>query len=103
MSFSYGSASKNVLLQLSMKLKNYKLGTEGLVPFSLVLCEYLKIHTPSETQKRKPTTGQRECMIKISRAEMQQHMEKAIINKALHHSFTAASYKFYQPGYHVID
>lgn len=83
MRISFPSADHNLLLQLTFKAMNDTICHKGLVPYSLVLGEYTKLYISSEIPRLRPTTEKRAVMFKQARAEMQNHMEKSCVSRAL--------------------
>ncbi len=79
---------------------NDTLGPEGLVPSSFVFGEYPKVYTKGHSEMPQPrlTTEERASMLQSGRAEMQRHMAKARVARALKHSVPSAADQSFQPG-----
>eukprot|EP00171_Calliarthron_tuberculosum_P005792 IDg5792t1 len=102
MALDYPQVDKGLLLQLAVKSMNDTLGPEGIVPSSLVFGEYPKVYTTSETPQQRPSIAERAKMLHTARIEMQKHMAKSRIARALKHSVPPAADNHYQPGDQVL-
>ena len=75
----------------SVKAMNDTLGPEGLVPSAFVFGEFPKVFTPAEEPHPRATVESRAAIASRARREMEQHMAKLRIRRALHHAIPSAA------------
>ena len=81
---------------------NDTLGPEGLVPSALVFGEFPPVYTRSETPALRATILERAEIAHTARREMEKHMARLRINRALQRRTPAAADRSYKPGDHVL-
>ncbi len=90
-------ADPDLELRLSVKAMIDTLGPERLVPSALVFYEFPKVTTCSETPHARLTLADRFKIAHAARTEMQKHMAKMRVTRALTHAVPGASDRIYQP------
>ncbi len=98
----YLQADRDLVLRLSVKAMNGTLGPEGLVPSALVLAEFSKIFTRYETPRARFALANRPKIPRAARTEMQKHMAKMRVIRALKHPVPSAIDRIYEPGDQVL-
>ena len=91
MMLDHPGAAKELVLQLSVKAMNYKLGPEGHVPSALVFGEYPKIYTLSETPKTRPNLAARAEIALTARRAVEKHMSDLRVKRAMKHAVPSAA------------
>lgn len=82
---------RDLALSLALKGMNDVSRPEGITPSSLVFGTYPPMHTPHESQPGKKDQTEREALIKKVTSDMEKHMAKMKISRALKHSTPQAS------------
>ncbi len=78
------------------------LGLEGLVPSSLVLCEYPSVRTLTESVEPKLTLASRPKLAMATRREMAGHIARMKVNRALKDAVLPAADRDFEPGDQVL-
>lgn len=99
---AYPKVSDSTLLSMSVKAMNDTLGPEGLVPSALVFGEYPSLRVFGETPQPKATVAARAILAKEARREMEQHMARLRIKRALKHNVPRAADIVYEVGQKVL-
>ncbi|PXF40714.1 hypothetical protein BWQ96_09547 [Gracilariopsis chorda] len=98
----YNNVEPDYALAASAKAMNDTLGPEGLVPSALVFGEFAQIHTRSEPPDQRETVASRAKVASSARTEMQKHMAKLRLDRALKQKTPAAADRTYQVGDKVL-
>ena len=96
------AADKHLTLALTVKAVNDTLRPNGVVPSTLVFGEHPPVFTRSENQKRRPTLDERAKIAFEARNEMEQHMAKLRIDRALPHAVPPAANVTYERNDEVL-
>ena len=99
---TYPSADKNLLLAFAVKGMNDTLGPEGLVPSALVFGEFPPAYTKTEVPKARPSLSLRAEIANTARKEMNEHMAKLRVNRALKHKAASSTDSIFTPGDEVL-
>ena len=93
---------RDLALALSVKAMTDTLGPEGLMPSALVFGEFPKIRTQGSKPTPRATLLSRKDVAETARKEMEKHVAKMKINRALNHMVPKAANRSYQPGDKVL-
>lgn len=88
---AYPKADKHLTLSLSVKAMNDTLGPAGVVPSALVFGEYPPVFTRSENPPSRPNLEERAKIASDARKEMERHMAKMRVDRALRHAVPPAA------------
>ncbi len=72
------------------------------MPSALVFGEFPKVVTRSEIPQSRLALADRSKIARVARMEMQKHMAKMRVARALKHAVPGASDRLYQPGDQVL-
>ena len=92
----------DLALTLSVKAMNDTLGPEGLIPSGFVFGEFPKIRKQGSKPTPRATLLSRKAVAETARKEMEKHIAKMKINRALNHMVPKAANRSYQPGDKVL-
>lgn len=91
-----------MLLAFSVKGLNDTLGPEGLAPSALVFGEFPYAYTKTEKPESRPNLATRSEIATTARKEMNAHMAKLRIQRALKRRTGTLKDACFQPGYKVL-
>lgn len=90
------------ILAMSVKAMNDTLGPEGFVPSALVFGVYPSTQVFEDPKDPKPTLQERAKLAATIRAEMDQHMAKLRVMRALRHQVPPSSNSVFEVGESVL-
>ena len=99
---SYPKVSDNLLLSISVSAINNTLGPEGLVPSALIFGEFPQLNIFGEPMDPKSTFETRSRIAIQARKEMEQHMARMKLQRALRHQVPSAADTIFEHGQKVL-
>ena len=99
---SYRQVSENLLLSISVSPMNNTLGPEGFVPSALVFGEFPLLNVLGEPMDPKEILETRAKIAIQTRKEMEQHMAKMKLQRALRYQVPNAADKLWEQGQEVL-
>ena len=92
----------DIALALLVNAMNDTLRPEGLVPSTLIFREFTEIRTQGSKPTTRATRLSTKAEVETARKDMEKHIAKMKINRALNHIVHKAASKSYQPGDKVL-